>query len=322
MFGAIPVALVVFSEKEPLAAMESVFRRCAYVLIPFSLMLIKYYPQIGVAFGRWSGKTMWIGVTLTKNSLGQLCAFSAFYFVWHYIKNIRAKKLSKYIIMADGSALLLALFMLAGIGGAFSATSTAVLAIGIFSILIMKYTKRIRSSVAALLVLGAAMSWAVLLFSETLIPFLTSLLHRDETFTGRTEIWLMGLNIAKQHPILGTGFGGYWVSGNEMSDAFSGTLTAHNGLLDVYIETGFVGVTILLLFLFEFYRKCSRQLTQNAEWGIFAISFLVMSILFNFTESLFLKSSSYIWNITLFLTILFTKNENKSSVVQSEIAQR
>ena len=80
--AAILMALVVLSEQAPLQALESIFRRSAYVLIPFSLILIKYFPSLGVAYGHWDGQQMWTGVTTHKNSLGQLCAISAFFLIW------------------------------------------------------------------------------------------------------------------------------------------------------------------------------------------------------------------------------------------------
>ena len=49
------MALVIMSEANPRQALESVLRRSAYILIPFSLMLIKYYPALGVEYARWSG---------------------------------------------------------------------------------------------------------------------------------------------------------------------------------------------------------------------------------------------------------------------------
>jgi len=65
--------MVIVSEVNPRQSLASLLRRCAYVLIPFSVVLIKYYPALGRQYGRWSGIEMWIGVTNQKNSLGILC---------------------------------------------------------------------------------------------------------------------------------------------------------------------------------------------------------------------------------------------------------
>ncbi len=80
--GTLLMALVVLSEREPLRAFESVLRRSAFTLVPFSLLLIKYYPHLGVMFGRWSGQRMWVGVASQKNGLGILCFVSAFFLFW------------------------------------------------------------------------------------------------------------------------------------------------------------------------------------------------------------------------------------------------
>ena len=308
LLGAIPVAMVVLSEKSPLDAMESIFRRCAYILLPFSLVLIKYYPHFGVGFGRWSGLTMWTGVTTTKNSLGQLCAFSALFMFWAYIRDKKERRMNRSVLTnsADGLVFALAIFMLAGIGGAFSATSSAVLTVGVVSVLTLYSMEHSRQKIANILLAGTVILWLLLIYSETLMPFLSALLKRDDTLTGRTDIWQMALMIAERHPFLGAGYGGYWVTGNEISEAFSGYLTAHNGLLDVYIETGIVGIILLLWFHYGLFKRFCRALMEETGWAIFGVCFLIMSLLYNYTESIFLKSSLYIWNITICLSIIFT----------------
>ena len=74
--GAVVMGLVVLSDVRPLRALESVLRRCAYLLVPLSLVLIKYVPEYGRAYGRSSGAEMWTGVGTHKNALGVLCAVS------------------------------------------------------------------------------------------------------------------------------------------------------------------------------------------------------------------------------------------------------
>ena len=59
--GPILVALVILTEPRPLDAFASILRRCAYILIPISLVLIKYFPDYGRAYNRWNGVEMWTG---------------------------------------------------------------------------------------------------------------------------------------------------------------------------------------------------------------------------------------------------------------------
>jgi exopolysaccharide production protein ExoQ len=54
--GCSIMALVVLSEANPYEAMHAILRRTIYVVMPLSVVLVKYYPHLGVSFGRWSGQ--------------------------------------------------------------------------------------------------------------------------------------------------------------------------------------------------------------------------------------------------------------------------
>ncbi|MBP1660128.1 MAG: Lipid core - O-antigen ligase, partial [Candidatus Aminicenantes bacterium] len=79
---AVLMSLAVLSEPSPRQAMESLLRRVTYILIPLSMLLIKYFPIYGVEYGRWSGEQMWIGVTQQKNGMALLCIISAIFILW------------------------------------------------------------------------------------------------------------------------------------------------------------------------------------------------------------------------------------------------
>lgn len=80
---------------------------------------------------------------------------------------------------------------------------------------------------------------------------LTRLVGRDPTFTGRTDIWALMLSLIAERPMLGYGVGAAWSEESpfrvlvqrELGFAF---VSAHNGLLDLALEAGFVGVLLLV----------------------------------------------------------------------------
>lgn len=309
LLGAIPIAMVVLNEKSPTEAIESVFRRVGYVLVPFSLLFIKYYSYLGRAYGRWSGAEMWIGVTSTKNGLGQLCAIAAFFFIWAFFRDWREKRFAKirFVKVMDGLVLAIAIFLLKGTGGGYSATSVAVLIAGTVSLLILYRKKDTVKRISMLLVFTSVILWIFMAFSEPFVREVTKILGRDETLTGRTEMWQLLIEAGARKPILGTGYGGYFgTPGNEFFEVQGGSVVGHNGLLDSYVELGLVGVILVLIFHMGFYVRFLREINRSFEWGIFGICFLVMALLFNFTESLFLRSQTYIWNITIFLSVIFS----------------
>ena len=300
----IPMALVVLSERSPLAALESIVRRCAYVLVPFSIILAKYYPHLGVTYSRWSGFLSWNGVTLQKNALSQLCLLSIFFIIWTFARDKRNgfKPTSK--TLADGLIWVIAVYMLFGGPGGYSATSTANFVVIILCLTLFYKMGNWATQTATLLTSGAVMAWVLLIFSESFVSTMTPLVGRDATFTDRIEVWAMALRDAAQHPILGTGFGAYFATDNEFTRTYFHT--GHNGLVDVYVELGVVGVIFVLVFLFSFFRKVHRVLNQSFDWGVLGIIFLIITLLANYTESLFIKSSSYMWNTLIFLAVLFS----------------
>ena len=101
------MALLVLSEQEPWQAMQSLLRRTAYVLIPFSVLLIKYFPDLGVVYSRWTGEILWIGVTLQKNGLGRLCVISIFFLIWTFTRRWHKKEVAVGKYQPHAEALLL-----------------------------------------------------------------------------------------------------------------------------------------------------------------------------------------------------------------------
>lgn len=302
--GAIPIALVVLSERSPLKALESVFRRCAYVLIPFSLLLIKYFPDFGVEYSR-EGTKMWVGVASQKNSLGVICALSAFLIVWAFLREWRAGDLfkSRSQAFAEGLVLAIAMFLLHGFRGAYPATAIGFLIVGVASLLLLYRMKNNVRHMATFLVLMVAVGLLCLFFGGSLVPTVTSAFQRDESFTGRSDIWRMVLDVASRNSLLGVGYGGYWGLQDEEIHSTVGVTESHSGYLDVYLEVGIVGILLLLAFLLAHYRRALGELNHAYDWALFGISLLMMTLIHNFTESNFLRTSSYFWNVTVFVTI-------------------
>ena len=64
-FGNIFVVLVILTEVNPQQAFRAVFVRCAYLLIPLSIVLIRYFPSLGRTYSR-SGGMEATGVTSSE----------------------------------------------------------------------------------------------------------------------------------------------------------------------------------------------------------------------------------------------------------------
>ena len=49
------MALIILTEPNPDQAIKTLLKRCAYVVVPVSILFIKYYPQWGRGFDPWTG---------------------------------------------------------------------------------------------------------------------------------------------------------------------------------------------------------------------------------------------------------------------------
>src|SRR5262249_27641615 len=104
---------------------------------------------------------------------------------------------------------------------------------------------------AATLAVGWALADNSNLAEEVLNAF-----GRDETLTGRSDLWDFGWQAFLAHPIMGLGYKAYWIS-DETSAAYLRYFVRqdlwyfHNNVLEVAVATGVVGVAIFLAGLFQ-----------------------------------------------------------------------
>jgi exopolysaccharide production protein ExoQ len=125
--------------------------------------------------------------------------------------------------------------------------------------------------------------------------FLFTLLGKDVTLTGRTEIWSAVLDSVAKRPLLGYGYQAFWLGLQGESYrvilAVSWVLAqAQNGFLDVMLEMGVAGLTIVLLvFAFAFrdglvclFQSCDQTQLRAVEWYL---AIVILTLFYNLDES-------------------------------------
>ncbi|HDZ00136.1 MAG TPA: O-antigen ligase family protein [Nitrospirae bacterium] len=301
--GTIVMALVVLTGPSPLAGIESIFRRMIYILIPFSALLVKYFPEYGVQYGRWSGEASWVGTAIGKNGLGVLCMISALVMIWTFAKSMKQTKRPSdyYETMANVVVLGLTFWLLKGPGGAYSATSIVTLIVGIITLFTLRSMKSITKWN---LILPFGLAFMLMSFlSINPVALVASLTGRDVTLTGRADmIWSQLIPVFQEHPVIGTGYGGFWISPLSLGPKLT-INQAHNGYLDILIELGIVGLILFIIVMIAFYKKAADEFKFDIEWGSFLLTFLLMSLLHNYTESTYIKSTALIWNVLIMLMV-------------------
>jgi O-antigen ligase len=282
------MALFIRSEANPRQAVESLLRRSAYILIPFSLVLVKYFPALGREYSTWSGKQMWTGAVTDKNGFGRFCTMSAFFLLWalyrHWRK--RAPAGGRYRAWADLSVLLMALF-LSMAAEKDSATAIGTFALGVAAFLILLWLRKLKLRVRQSGLLALVV---FLIVFGTLAPFVggsnlagfTGMLGRDETLTGRTELWAALLPEVDRNPVLGHGYASFWTTDRRV---LYGLPSGHNGYLDILLEMGVVGLAFYCVWLLSCLRQLHRALAEEYDWASLGICLLLMAVACNISES-------------------------------------
>lgn len=312
---AVVMVFLVATELEPKEAVKSILRRMIYILIPFSYILIHYFPEYGRDYGRWSGELMWIGVASQKNGLALLCVISILFLSWTVIRKRKGqeKNVSSYQTLIEIFLLLLTirLFMGPNYTLTYSATSLVALIIGLTVQIGLFRFKRM------MILLGLNLFFSLMLFIiayGTITPFIGKLaiidisyiLNRNETLTERTEIWAYLIPYVMKKPFLGHGVGGFWT--DEMREATSSH--AHNGYLDIILNLGILGLFLFSFFLISCYKKFIKIQTFDVYWGGLGICFLFVALIHNIAESSVIGLTGSLSGVILLIRVSLNNYRN------------
>ena len=301
--GAVFVMAVLYSERNPLEAIRAAYVRCAAVLFPLSVVFIKYFPDLGRAYTT-SGESMFTGVTTQKNSLGEIVLVFGLVLIWECVESLkgsganRKRRLPWECLLLLGTALWLLNI---------SESKTALICLSIGAVLLVS-GRWVGHRLTGTLILTAALSGPVLLvFVENIgdvIAPLVAAVGRDMTFTGRTEIW-QHIDLNTVHPLFGAGFWNFW--GSDRGEMLRVTMntpgldSAHNGFLDVYLDGGFLGLSLLVTgLLVQGARICGSHQRERFAQVRFAV--LIAAILYNLSESTFARLTP-IWVTVLMVMV-------------------
>lgn len=285
-FGNIVVVLVILSEINPQQAIRAVFFRCAIVLIPLSIIFLRYFPELGRRYLRGGGLEV-IGVTTQKNSLGVMVLVCGLVLIWDWVERKRAgvsprNWLDRYfhpVLIAIGCYLLWLCD---------SKTSMLCFVVGgliIASIRLPLFRERFNALSRYALVVGASLY--LLEWQFGISADLLELMGRDATFTGRTDVWRV-LRELGTNPLHGTGFMSFWDDPYFQSQLpYWVAFSAHNGYLEVYLAGGYLGIAALIVMILGVSSKINRGLRDGSSYSVFRFAVLLAMIIGNFAESNF-----------------------------------
>jgi exopolysaccharide production protein ExoQ len=298
VLGDITMVLIVLSEPNRQRAIKRTFITAGFILIPCSVLLDKYFPALSRYYDPFSGGQFFSGVGEDKNMLGMTCLIFGLAILWQLLLAYKAAKSRTRTrrLIAYGTTLAMVIYLL---HTANSMTSLSCFVMGAIVLAVTILIKKMRKpGLMHLMVAGIIGATFAVLFLHVNEKSLLHSLGRNSTLTGRTEIWSAVLHFSA-NPLIGTGFESFWL-GPRMLKVWAynpfayGVNEAHNGYIEMYLNLGWIGVGILMGLIVTGYKHVMKAFWPDPELGAMRLSFLVVAVIYGFTEVAFRENCS-VW---------------------------
>lgn len=301
--GDLMMVLIVLTDLEPTAALKRLLARVGFLLVPVSVLLVKYYPDLGRDYNRWTWTSFYEGVATSKNGLGIVCLLFGVGSVWRLCGALRAKDDPHRMrhLMAQGAlfAMVMWLFWMTNSVTSLSCFLMASLLLVATSLrALARKTRVVHVLVAAMLFVS---------FSALFLNVgsdLVETMGRDATLTGRTVLWKVVLGMTG-NPLFGTGFESFWL-GPRLEKIWSIYFwhpnEAHNGYIEIYLTLGWVGIGLLALLLVTGYLHALTEFRREPDTGSLKVAYFAITVAYNCTESA-IKVMHPVWVFFLLATL-------------------
>ncbi|MFW2383124.1 MAG: O-antigen ligase family protein, partial [Acidimicrobiales bacterium] len=260
-------------------SLEQLINRLAivfFIAMVLNVIWVNVLPQ----YGKSILGDDFLGITTNRNTLGQQAVLGCLVMVFafrsrnHRIIAVFGFLGSAYLVLGTNSKTSLASLILLGL------------------LLIVFSTFRARKQLfGAVIVSEVTAGLFGLLIATANLVFITDLLDRDITLTGRTVLWEHLLEPISEKPILGHGWEAFW--GGWGSPAHEIWLknswfppTAHNAPLEYLLALGAVGLTIWTIMMTRgLWRSIHYLRDRPGIAGLFPIAIFSYALLYSITEA-------------------------------------
>lgn len=273
-----------------------------FILNISSYLCIIFFPSIGI---EPIGSGEWRGVFLYKNILALMADLSILIFSYLILVN----KKGKWVWLIG---------LLSSIGLVIGSRSAGGIIISVFTILLIMTFYLTHKSPILFWILFFEVLIVISIFSYSL-PSVSQILdyfNKDATLTGRTLLWEFSINMGLRKPLLGYGYGGFWLGSEGPSalmpmEVLGNILSAHNGFIEIFLTLGGIGLFIFLFMcLTAIQRSALLLLKKQFEFKYSIYLMIIIFILaYNFTENTFLLRNNILW--VIFSSMIFYQSNKK-----------
>jgi exopolysaccharide production protein ExoQ len=337
--GDLVMVLIIATDPEPIAALKRFLSRVGFILLPASIMLIKYFGDLGRGFDPYGMATN-TGVTTDKNALGVVTFVLTLGALWRVSTTIptmlgnkkpisstripwrpsatsppaplfqesrkapeaKADPNRRRHLLAQGALFASGILVLRL---AHSATSVACLLLGSAVIFLTRLPAfRLRPSRLHTLVLSILVLGGLTMFLNGQ-GGVAHLLGRESNLTGRTDIWRAVIPMVP-NPLVGAGFESFWLGSrlNTLWNLFPvfKVSEAHNGYIEVYLNLGWAGITLIALVLLNGYKRAVATYHSNPDLGGLLLAYILAGTIYSITEAGF-RLLSAMWVFLLLAVV-------------------
>jgi O-antigen ligase len=164
-------------------------------------------------------------------------------------------------------------------------------------------------SLAGVITYLCALVAAVVFITSDIFKFdqddVLTFMFGDPTFSGRTTIWAFVSDMIQRKPLLGWGYQSFWLVGPEAPSVREAPgfvafmFDAHNGYLDTILQTGFLGLVLLITLIISSISAAGRLANTHVCHAGLVVSLLLFTALHNGMESTFVRSGNILWLVFL-----------------------
>jgi exopolysaccharide production protein ExoQ len=249
-------------ERFPPRQLMQVFMITGSLTMVISLFLAVALPRYGIYTGREDSTSGWQGIYSHKNMLGIMTVYFLAPALFLPVDKLKGKL---WRICYIGAGVFL-IAMSRSRGAWIMCACLVAFAVAITVGKQMKPRERVAAgwALAVAFVLGGFGIW-------TILPMLLQFLGKDMTLTGRTAIWSALLTSFAKRPWLGYGYSAFWEgTRGESANAiyaikWARLSYAENGVLELALELGAVGVILYVLAYMQSFRRLGRLFSSTSD---------------------------------------------------------